>query len=98
MLILNGQYPLFLLDIVLRKVAPIPGFRRFIRERLPGKALRSGKKPKRIGLEEIEEIMAEKRQEEIERIKSKMAMRFSEGSFDSDFAARLYLARLKKQR
>ena len=89
---------MFLLDIVLRKVAPIPGFRRFIRERLPGKALRSGKKPKRIGLEEIEEIMAEKRQEEIERIKSKMAMRFSEGSFDSDFAARLYLARLKKQR
>ncbi len=100
LLLLFVALALFLLDLVLRKLTPIPGFRRFIRERFPGKAAGSGKKPKRIGLglEEIEEIMAKKRQEEMERIKSKMSTRFAEGSFDSDFAARLYLARLKNRR
>lgn len=98
LLLLFGALALFMLDLVLRKLTPMPGFRRFIRERLPGKAVGSEKKPKRIGLKEMEEIMAEKRQEEMERMKSKMATRFTEGSFDSDFAARLYLARLKKRK
>jgi len=100
LLLLFCALALFLLDLVLRKLSPIPGFRRFFRERFPGKAAGSGKKPKHIGpgLEEIEEIMAEKRREEIERIKSKISTRYTDGSFDSDFAARLYLARLKKRK